>query len=100
MIIELTLQFNNFELLILFAVAIIFFFILLTDIKKQGKRMTLTTPEVKVQLLCEKCGFKEIRDFKEGDYISKKPGEKCEKCGGDMYIDIIYSITKQEGVKQ
>ncbi len=100
MITKLVLQFDNFELLILFAVAIIFFLILLTDIKKQGRRMTLVNPEIKVQLLCEECGFKEIRDFKEGDYISKKPGDKCEKCGGDMYIDIIYSISKQEGARQ
>lgn len=100
MVANLLLQFNNLELLILFVVTIMFFLILLSDIKKQGRRMILKNPEIKVQLLCEKCGFKEIRDFKEGDYISKKSGEKCEKCGGDMYIDIIYTITKLEEAKQ
>ncbi|HIQ13659.1 MAG TPA: hypothetical protein EYH44_04690 [Thermoprotei archaeon] len=62
--------------------------------------MMLINPEIKVQLICKECGFKEIRDFREGDYISKEPDEKCEKCGGEKYIDIIYSIVKQEKTRQ
>lgn len=100
MTLNLILQSNSFELLILFAIALIFLFILLTDVKKQGKRMMVINPEIKVQLICRECGFKEIRDFRDGDYISKKSDEKCEKCGGDKYIDLIYSVIKQEKTKQ
>jgi len=56
------------------------------------RRLEFTKPIVKTELVCNKCGFKEVRDFKEGDYVSKKSSEKCKKCGGDMIVNLIYSI--------
>ncbi len=41
-------------------------------------------------LQCEKCGFREEREFKEGDYVFKKVGE-CAKCGGAWIISAIYA---------
>lgn len=50
-------------------------------------------PEIHTELICIECGFKEIRRFKEGDYIGKDTGEKCKKCGGGTQISLIYTLT-------
>lgn len=47
--------------------------------------------------LCEKCGFKSVREFKVGDYVHKRLGP-CRQCNGDLLIDMIYSEPlKREG---
>ena len=40
-------------------------------------------------LRCEKCNVKNIREFRQGDYIPKREG-KCPGCEGPMYIEAIY----------
>jgi hypothetical protein len=40
-------------------------------------------------LKCEKCNVKNVRDFKQGDYIPKQEG-KCPGCEGPMYVEAIY----------
>lgn len=40
-------------------------------------------------LKCEKCNVKNVREFKQGDYIPKREG-KCPGCEGPMYIEAIY----------
>ncbi len=95
---EFILQLNNFDLIIILTLIMIFIFIILSDMRRQGRNMRFKTPEIAVQLLCKNCGFKEIRKFKEGDYISKHT-DKCAKCGGDMIIDLIFieeTTTKKE----
>jgi len=47
--------------------------------------------KVITELRCRGCDYKEVRDFKRGDYILKK-GEKCPKCSGDLYIYGIVSL--------
>ena len=41
------------------------------------------------EVSCEACGFREVREFREGDYIFKEVGA-CPKCGGKLVITSIY----------
>jgi hypothetical protein len=45
--------------------------------------------------LCEKCGFKKIREFKVGDYVHKKIGA-CTQCGGELLVNSIYAESPEE----
>ena len=99
MTVQEVLQLNNMDLLVLLAVILIFVFIILSEMKSQGNRMKMISPEIRVQVVCRNCGFKVIRNFREGDYISKIVDEKCEKCGGEMIVDLIYAIQPKEKTK-
>jgi len=49
----------------------------------------LRTFVVSTELTCSKCGFKEERDFRRGDYVFK-PAGKCPRCGGERVITSIF----------
>lgn len=52
-------------------------------------RFTLKMQPVTTTLLCQKCGFKNLREFQRGDYIFKE-AEECPKCKEKMQINSIY----------
>jgi DNA-directed RNA polymerase subunit RPC12/RpoP len=52
-------------------------------------------PKVITTILCQKCGFKNIRDFESGDYIFKET-ESCPKCSEKMMISAIYREVKEK----
>ena len=45
-------------------------------------------------LQCEKCDYKEEREFQVGDYVLKRVGE-CVKCKGPLYISMIYGVPEK-----
>ena len=45
--------------------------------------------------LCEKCGFKKVREFKVGDYVQKKIGA-CQQCSSDLFVSAIYSESPKQ----
>lgn len=92
---------NDWMNYILIGIMIIFvIFFTLTSQSQKNKRTVIKRPPVKTELICLECGLKEIREFKEGDYVSKITDEKCKRCGGLLKINLIYSIeTKKEGKK-
>jgi len=45
---------------------------------------------------CQKCGLKNIREFKRGDYIFKETDEKCPKDNEKMVISAIYREVKEK----
>jgi len=48
-------------------------------------------------LQCQKCGFKNVRDFQRGDYIFKQLGEQCPKCSEKaMTIGSIFREVKEK----
>ncbi|MEM2876153.1 MAG: hypothetical protein QXL67_04295 [Candidatus Bathyarchaeia archaeon] len=55
----------------------------------------LSDEKVNTLLVCEKCEFKSIREFKQGDYVFKKVDE-CPKCKGEMTITAIYRESKEK----
>lgn len=46
------------------------------------------------QVVCASCGFKVVRTFNLGDYVSKEVGH-CQQCQGSMRVDMIYSEAAQ-----
>jgi multidrug transporter EmrE-like cation transporter len=42
------------------------------------------------QIVCASCGFKVLRTFSPGDYVSKEVGQ-CQQCKGSMRVDLIYA---------
>ena len=67
-------------------------FALLTAGKpKEEKPPPPTVTEIK----CNACDFKEIRDFKKGDYILKPVEETCPKCQSTMTIEGVYIIREE-----
>jgi len=65
----------------------------LTQTRKPKLTLILKPPRVVTTIICEKCGFKKVREFVKGDYIFKKV-EKCPKCNEDMIIVSIYKSEK------
>ena len=59
-------------------------------------RISIKPQVVMTTLLCEKCGFKNLREFKRGDYVFKETDEKCPKCNENMYIAAIYREVKEQ----
>jgi len=41
-------------------------------------------------VLCEKCGFKIVRNFGVGDYVHRQVG-KCQQCDGTMFITSVFA---------
>jgi len=60
------------------------------------RRVLITLRSVKTitVLQCEKCDYKEEREFQVGDYVLKKVGE-CAKCRGPLYISMIYGVPEK-----
>ena len=45
---------------------------------------------------CTKCGFKNIREFKRGDFVFKETEEICPKDSLRMVISAIYREVKDK----
>jgi len=58
-------------------------------------KLAFEAPKVSTTIMCNKCGFKNIRDFQRGDYIFKE-AEPCPKCNEKMVIASIYREVKEE----
>jgi len=68
---------------------------MLLQAKKKPLRMPFEIPQVITTILCQKCGFKNVRDFQRGDYIFKET-EVCPKCNEKMMITSIYREVKEK----
>ena len=68
---------------------------LLLQAKRKPLRGAFEMPQVVTTILCQKCGFKNIRDFERGDYIFKDT-EPCPKCNEKMMITSIYREVKEK----
>ena len=47
-------------------------------------------------LECNKCGFKNIREFKRGDFVFKETDETCPKDKEKMFISAIFREVKDK----
>ena len=68
---------------------------MLLQTKRQPSRMSFEMPQVITTILCQKCGFKNVRDFQRGDYVFKET-ESCPKCNEKMMIASIYREVKEK----
>lgn len=46
-------------------------------------------------VLCSNCGFKVVRTFNVGDYVTKEVGQ-CQQCQAAMRVDSIYSEEQKK----
>jgi len=72
---------------------------MLLQTKRKPLQVALKMPRVITTILCQKCGFKNIRDFQRGDYIFKEM-EVCPKCNDKMMIFSIYREVKEKEKEQ
>jgi len=56
-------------------------------------------PPTVTEIRCSSCDFKEIRDFKKGDYILMPIGDACPKCQSPMTIEGVYIVREEPEVK-
>jgi len=68
---------------------------LLFQTKRKPSRVAFEMPQVITTILCQKCGFKNIRDFQRGDYIFKET-ELCPECNEKTMITSIYREVKEK----
>ena len=47
-------------------------------------------------VICEKCGFKIVRNFGTGDYVNRQVG-KCQQCDGTMFISSVFAEEPAKG---
>jgi ribosomal protein L40E len=57
--------------------------------------MKIEAPKVMTTVECRKCGTKNVREFKRGDYVFKDL-EACKKCDDKMLITAIYKEVKEK----
>jgi len=68
---------------------------MLLQTQRKPSRAAFEMPRVITTILCQKCGFKNIRDFQRGDFIFKE-AESCPKCNEKMMIASIYREVKEK----
>jgi hypothetical protein len=61
--------------------------------------------EITTELICDKCGYKKVREWDDRDFVFAKTKDKCpcvckkQKCKGPMVVRGIYLVkekTKEE----
>ncbi len=65
----------------------------LSSITQMRRRMAVfhsMATRVLSTVLCSNCGFKVMRAFTAGDYVTKEVGQ-CQQCQGKMRVEVIYS---------
>jgi cytochrome c oxidase subunit IV len=72
---------------------------MLLQMRKRVLKWRLKLPPIMTIIECQKCGFKNVREFKRGDYVFKQMGA-CEKCNEPVMITGIYREIKEQKKKE
>ena len=92
------LNYTTFMMIGLIGLAISTYMLLQT--RKKVLQITLAIQPVTTTVLCQKCGFKSIREFQRGDYIFKE-AEPCPRCNEKTTIaSIIREVKEKERVRE
>jgi len=65
----------------------------ISSITQMRRRMVVLqnlASKVLSAVICANCGFKVVRVFSTGDYVTKEVGQ-CQQCKGSMRVDTIYA---------
>jgi len=68
---------------------------MLFQTRRRTLQLTTKMQPVNTTLLCQKCGFKNLREFQRGDFIFKE-AEECPKCKEKMQITSIYREAEEK----
>ena len=70
---------------------------LLFQTQRRALKLGLEIQPLITTLLCQKCGFRNVRDFQRGDYVYKPLEEPCPKCNEKaMTIGSIFREVKEK----
>ena len=69
---------------------------MLLQTRRKMPRIVFKPYKIATTMLCQKCGFKNIREFERGDYIFKEDVEECPKCKEKMMIASIYREAEEK----
>ena len=70
---------------------------LLFQTKRRPGEKELEIQPLNTTILCQKCGFKSVREFKRGDYVFKKMDEPCPKCNEkNLSISAIFREVREK----
>ena len=64
--------------------------------KRMIRLMSVDIQPLSSTVQCAKCGFKNIREFKRGDFVFKETEEMCPKDNLKMTISAIYREVKDK----
>ncbi|KPV62060.1 MAG: hypothetical protein AOA65_2098 [Candidatus Bathyarchaeota archaeon BA1] len=87
----------NFMMISLFGISLSSYMLFQT--RRRMLKLMIEPQRIITTALCQKCGFKNIRDFQRGDYIFKE-AEACPKCNEKMMIASIYREVKEKGGRE
>jgi hypothetical protein len=71
---------------------------MLMQTRRRVMRVSLEIPAVMTTITCQKCDFKNVREFERGDYVFKQAGP-CPKCNNTLLISAIYREVKEKPKK-
>jgi membrane-associated HD superfamily phosphohydrolase len=70
---------------------------MLFQTRKRVYKLGLEMQPLITTLLCQKCGFRNVRDFQRGDYVFKQTENPCPKCSEKaVVIGSIYREVKEK----
>jgi hypothetical protein len=72
---------------------------MLVQTRRRVMQLSLELPPVMSTITCQKCGFKNQREFERGDYIFKEAGP-CPKCNEKLLISSVYREVKEKPKKE
>jgi hypothetical protein len=72
---------------------------MLLQTRHRVMQLSLEIPPVLTTITCQKCDFKNQREFERGDYVFKEAGP-CPKCNNKLIISAIYREVKEKPKKE
>jgi len=70
---------------------------LLLQTRRRIIKLGIALPPLNTTLECQKCGFKNVREFQRGDYVFKQMEDQCPKCNEKaMSIGSIFREVKEK----
>ena len=72
---------------------------MLLQTRQRVMQLSLEIPPVLTTVTCQKCDYKNKREFERGDYIFKDAGP-CPKCNNKLIVSAIYREVKEKPKKE
>lgn len=81
-----------YVLILVFVAFIVMNFV---DSIRKGRRLRIEPPHAQTELVCPSCNLKEVRSYREGDFIGKVSDENCKSCDHTLSMKGIYAEPKK-----
>jgi len=70
---------------------------LLLQTRRRMLKLSIAIQPINTTVECQKCGFKNVREFQRGDYVFKPTEDQCPKCNEKtMAIGSIFREVKEK----